>query len=224
MLPRQDNKIDIDGYTMLLLSLLVMIATAGISYLLCFRKIFQTAKNEIHQCEDDVMVFVLGKKLKNNKPDSEYLQRLKRAQSILSRDNTSQLIILGGKTGDATITEAQAGKSFLEKFNIDSSRIHLEEASRNTIENIKNAMSLLETKNKKIVIVSNRYHLSRAKQMANGFGLDVELCAAEEKMNMSLLSVVKLMIEAIHVHWYISGRIYAKLTNNTSMLNRIGRY
>ena len=74
------------------------------------------------------------------------------------------------------------------------------------------------------MIVSNRYHLSRSKQMANGLGLKVDLCAAEEKLDVSLLSLFKLMTEAMHVHWYKSGRFYARFTNNERMLNRIGKY
>lgn len=224
MLPKNDHKTDIDGYAMLLLSTVLMVATAGLSYLFYFRKIFHTAINEKHHCDDDVVVFVLGKKLINNKPDLEYVQRLKRAHTILSNNDNAQVILLGGKTGDANITEAYAGKIFLEENKIDSSRINLEEASRNTIENIKNAIGMLNVKNKKVVIVSNRYHLARAKHMAEGFGLEVGLCAAEEKLALNLESLSKLMLEAVHIHWYKSGRFYANLTNNKRMLDRIGRY
>lgn len=221
MLPSNDTKIDIDGYATLLISTVLMVATAGLSYAYCFRKIFSTAKNETHYCDNNVMVFVLGKKLINNKPDSEYVQRLERAVNILTENEDSQVIVLGGKTGDATITEAYVGKIFFEENKIESSRINLEEASRTTLENIKNAIDLLKVKNKKIVIVSNRYHLARAKQMANGFGLEVELCAAEETLNLNLVSVFKLMIEAVHSHWYLTGKYWAKMTNNKKMLKRI---
>ena len=224
MLPRQDNKIDIDGYATMVLSTLFITATAGLSYLHNLRKILNTAKNETPVCEKDVMVFVLGKKLKNDNPDLEYQGRLKRAHAILEKDAESQVIILGGKTGNATITEAHAGKDFLQKYNIDASRIYLEQSSRNTLENIHNALELLETKNKKIVVVTNRYHLARAKQMANGFGLNVDLCAAEEKFDKGLISILKIMIEAFHLHWYKTGRYYARLTNNQRMLKRIGKY
>lgn len=224
MLPKQKNKIDIDGYAMLLLSSFFMIATAGISYLYYFKKIFYTAKNETTSCDNGCVIFVLGKKLKNELPDKEYVQRLERVQNILNQHDNTSVIILGGKTGAATITEAHAGKLFLEQNNIDISRINLEEASRNTLENIKNAIDLLHKKNKKIVVVSNRYHLLRAKHMAKGFGIEVELCAAEEEFNYNLLSVLKLMTEAVHVHWYASGRLYARLTNNARMLERIGKY
>ena len=82
MLAKHKNKIDIDGYAMLLLSTVLMIVTAGLSYAFCFRKIFHTAKNETYHCDNDVMVFVLGKKLINNKSDLEYVQRLKRVHKI----------------------------------------------------------------------------------------------------------------------------------------------
>lgn len=224
MLPKHNNKIDFDGYSTLLLSTVVMFTTAGLSYLHCFRKIFHVANNETHQCDNDVVIFVLGKKLINNEPDDEYLQRLQRVHHLLINDNRSQVVILGGKTGSAIITEAHAGKLFLEKHNIERSRIKVEEKSRNTLENIKNAISLLLLEKKKIVIVTNRYHLARAKQMASGFGLEVDLCAAEEKLKINFSSVFKIIIEALHIHWYVSGRFYARLTNNIRMIERVGKY
>lgn len=222
MLPRYKNKIDLDGYSMLVVSTLVMIATAGISYLFCFRKIFNTAKNTPHHCNENAMVCVLGKKLINEKPDNEYVSRLQRASHILSNNNDTQILLLGGKTGDANISEAFAGQEFLLQKNIEPSRIYLEEASRNTLENIKNAIDLLVEKDKKIVVITNRYHLARAKQMSNGFGLEVDICAAEDKLNINLATLFKLMIEALHVHWYISGHYYAHLTNNSRIIKRVG--
>lgn len=224
MLPKVDNKADLDGYTMLLLSSIVMTVTAGISYFLCLKKIFSTAKKETHYTDSDAVVFVLGKKLLNDKPDVEYIQRLKRVAAILENNNKIEAMVLGGKTGDATITEANAGKQFLAEYKADISRVKLEHASRNTLENLKNAIELLNLENKKIVIVSNRYHLARAGKMAKGFGLDVELCAAEENFRLNPVSFLKLAIEAFHYHWYNSGRVYAHLTNNARMIKRVGKY
>jgi len=223
MLPRHKNKIDLDGYSMLVVSTIVMIATAGISYLFCLKKIFNTAKNTQHLCDKNTMVCVLGKKLINEKPDYEYIARLQRASSILNDNNDSQVLLLGGKTGKASVSEAFAGKEFLLKNNIDVSRIHLEEASRNTLENIKNAIDLLIEKDKKVVVVTNRYHLARAKQMSNGFGFDVDICAAEDKFKINLNTLFKLMIEALHVHWYISGHYYARITKNKRIIKRVGK-
>jgi uncharacterized SAM-binding protein YcdF (DUF218 family) len=222
VLAKHQNKIDMDGYSMLLLSTAIMIATAGISYIFCLKKIIHTAKTTTHDCSDNVMLCILGKKLINEKPDEEYLLRLNRASHILKKDEQSQAILLGGKTGKAKISEAHAGKKFLLTHNIKSSRLHLEEASINTLENIKNAIILLKEKDKKIIVVTNRYHLARVKQMAQGFGLEVTLCAAEDKLKFNFISVFKLIIEALHVHWYLSGHYYAHLTNNNRIIKRVG--
>ena len=222
MLAKYNNKIDIDGYSMLGLSVLILLATAGISYLFCLRKTYKIAAKTATDCPEDSMICVLGKKLVNEQPDEEYLSRLNRAKHILTDNAPAQALLLGGKTGDASISEAYAGQVFLLKANIDSSRIYLEEASRTTLENIHNALDFLQEKNKKIVIVTNRYHLARAKQMAEGFGLDVIVCAAEEKLNLNISSIFKMLIEALHVHWYISGHYYAHLTNNKNMIKRVG--
>lgn len=72
------------------------------------------------------------------------------------------------------------------------------------------------------MVVTNRYHLARVKQMSEGFGLDVALCAAEDKLNINLVTLSKIMIEALHVHWYLSGHYYAHLTNNNRIIKRLG--
>lgn len=221
MLPKQENKTDFDGYITLVLSALLVAATAGISYLYYLKEIFQTARLTPSRCNDDVMLCVLGKKLINNKPDNEYIARLERACSTLMASDKTQVMLLGGKTGKAEISEALAGKDYLLTNNIDENRIYLEEASRNTLENIKNARSLLKKKNKEIVIVSNRYHLARVKKMTQGFGINAEICAAENNLDYSLVSIAKLLMETFHMHWYMTGKHYAHLTNNKRMLDRI---
>ncbi len=222
MLPKYKNKLDTDGYLMLLLSVLVIFSTAGISYLIYLRKTFLSAKHTKAYCQKDKMICVLGKKLFNDKPDDEYLLRLDRACNILEGSNSSEVLLLGGKTGRATISEAYAGKEYLLKNSIDESRIYLEEKSRNTLENFLNAIDLLRNKNKEIVVVSNRYHLARAEQLAMGLGLKVELCAAEEKLNMNASTFLKLLLEALHVHWYTVGRSYAHITKNDRIIKRVG--
>lgn len=222
MLLKYKNKIDIDGYFMLLLSVFVIFSTAGISYLFYFRKTYLSAKYAKIYCQKNKMLCVLGKKLLNDKPDDEYLLRLERARTILENCDNSEVILLGGKTGGATISEAYAGKKYLLKKSIDESRIYLEEESLNTLENFLNAIELLSDKKKEIIVITNRYHLARAKQLAVGLGLKIDVCAAEEKLNINRESLFKILIEALHVHWYNVGRGYAHITKNNRMIKRVG--
>lgn len=222
MLLKYKGKIDTDGYFMLLLSVFVIFATAGISYVFYFWKTYVFASSAKMDCHGDRMVCVLGKKLLNDKPDKEYLLRLERARIILEEDSGSEVMLLGGRTGTATISEAYAGKEYLIGHKIEASRIHLEEKSHNTLENFSNAIELLKNKNKKLIVISNRYHLARAKQLALGLGLKVEVCAAENKLKMNFSTFTKILLEALHVHWYTVGRHYAHITNNHRMIDRVG--
>jgi len=72
MLLKHKNKIDTDGYLMLFLSVFVIFATAGISYIFYFRKTYLFAKQARVVCDNNKMICVLGKKLFNDKPDDEY--------------------------------------------------------------------------------------------------------------------------------------------------------
>ena len=222
MLLKHKNKIDMDGYLMLFLSVFVMFATAGMSYVFYFRKAYLFAKQAKTGCANNKMVCVLGKKLLNNKPDDEYILRLERARIILENDSGAEIMLLGGQTGMALVSEAYAGKEYLLNKNIEASRIHLEEKSRNTLENFSNAINLLNNKNKEIIVISNRYHLARASQLASGLGLCVEVCAAEERLNINSATIVKLLVEALHVHWYNVGRHYAHITKNNRIIERVG--
>lgn len=222
MLLKHKDKIDTDGYLMLFLSVFVIFATAGISYLFYFRKTYLFAKQAKTSCANNKIICVLGKKLFNNKPDDEYVARLERARIILQYDDSAEVMLLGGQTGMAVISEAHAGKEYLIKNNIEISRIYLEEKSRNTLENFSNAIDLFNNKNKEIIVISNRYHLARAKQLAKGLGLSVEVCAAEEKLNMNAATIVKILLETLHVHWYTVGRHYAHITKNNRIIERVG--
>ena len=222
MLLKHKDKIDTDGYLMFFLSIFVVFATAGISYIYYFRKTYLFAKQANTTCENNKMICVLGKKLYNDKPDDEYLLRLERARIILVSDERTEVMLLGGQTGTAMISEAHAGKEYLVNKKIETRRIHLEEKSRNTLENFSNAIDLLNNKNKEIIVISNRYHLARAMQLARGLGLRVEVCAAEEKLSMNSSTMVKLLLEALHVHWYTVGRHYAHMTKNNRIIERVG--
>ena len=222
MLLKHKDKIDTDGYLMLFLSVLVIFATAGISYIFYFRKTYLFAKQAKTDCENNKMICVLGKKLLNDKPDGEYLLRLERARVILENDDSAEVMLLGGQTGMAIISEAHAGKKYLVNKNIETCRIHLEEKSRNTLENFSNAIDLLNNKNKEIIVISNRYHLARARQLARGLGLSVEVCAAEEKLSLNASTVVKILLETLHMHWYTIGRHYAHITKNNRIIERVG--
>ena len=132
-------KFDYDRLTALSLSIVVITLTAGFSLLLSFVHVLSVAKNE--ECSTNGKVtalVVLGKRLENNFPDNEYLDRLGRAMQVLKDNLDSKVYILGGVTGVSDMAESEAGKSILLSSNINDERIFLEKKSKHTLENLKN--------------------------------------------------------------------------------------
>lgn len=212
---------DFDGLLTLLISVTLIIFLFGVTYLLIFTHILLTAIKSNCCNKNHLNIVVLGKKLKNNSPDNDYRQRLDRALSIVSFAANNKVYILGGKTGGASISEAQAGQKYLDENDIQTSDIYLEEKSRDTLENMKQLKTCSTITNRNICLITNRYHLARACIMAQGYGFVVDKCAAEDRYKPGLMATITLLFEAFYLHWYLTGRTYAKLTHNKRMLSRI---
>ena len=62
----------------------------------------------------------------------------------------------------------------------------------------------------------NQYE--RLQTLARGLDFVTRPCAAEESIDLPL---VKLLTETLFLHWYWAGRIYATVTHNHRMLDKI---
>lgn len=216
-----DESTDTDGIAMLALSTLVILLSGGLTLVLLLLYVLKQAIFCTTNSAHERLLLVFGKQLQNNLPDQEYQARLLRACTLLNSDPHRHVLILGGQTGNASISESQAGRDFLVLQGIAQGRIQLEDRSRNTLENIKEAIKLMDLSNTSVTLISNRYHLARIATMARGFGLQVHCCAAENFFHLSPMIGLRLIIEAAYLHWYFTGKYWAQLTNNQRMLDRI---
>lgn len=222
LLPAHAGRADYAGYLMALLSLFIVLCSGGITLLLAIIHIWRTGRRA-QTSADGLHVVVLGKRLHNSVPDYDYRLRLQRAVALYRAQNTRTFYLLGGRTGDAEISESFAGEQFLKAEGIPSSQVWLEQTSRNTLENIRQLRNHHDIPSQKIVLVSNRYHLARASTMARPFGYRTELCAAEQDKATTVTGAFMYIAEGILLHWYLTGFLYAKLTRNQTMLTRISR-
>lgn len=81
-------------------------------------------------------------------------------------------------------------------------RVEMEEASLSTWENFLLTKELLIARGQSpacVAVVSNRYHLARCKAIADAVGIPVVLCAAEDRMDASMESLVLLTREAFYL-------------------------
>ncbi len=216
-----DKSTDSDGLGTLILSSLIILLSGGLTLSLLLLYVLKQAMFTSIQTTQQSLLLVFGKRLQNNQPDHEYRTRLQRANVLLTADSQHHVLILGGQTGDASISESQAGKNYLVQQGIAEQRIQTEARSRNTLENLKEARKLFAEEVMDATLISNRYHLARISAMARGFGLRIHCCAAEASFEPSPRVLLKLLFEAVYLHWYFTGKYWARLTHNKRMLDRI---
>lgn len=161
---------------------------------------------------------VFGKRSPDGQVDDEYKQRLEKAAELYHAQ-PRPLILVGGYTTLGKPSEAAAGLTELRRIGVpDNAKVYLEEASRHTLENLRNARELCATQQ---ILISNRYHLARCSLIATSLGISHVLCAAEAELENSFSTHLKLIKESFFILWFRIGHGWAWLTNNRRMLDRI---
>ncbi len=209
-----------DGLATLLLSTAVMFATGGLALAWLLVRTLGVARRTGYETKGPLCAIVLGKRLSGGSVSGDYRARLDRAASFLAHDDSAGLILLGGMTGGAVISEAEAGRRYLIERGCNGRRITIEDHSRHTLENLRNARALLPV-DEAFVLITSRYHLARSEALARGLGMHPLLCAAEADYAMSPRPLLRLVGEAFLLHWYHTGRLWSHLTRNRRMLERV---
>jgi len=209
---------DADGVFTLLLSLLTGLLTLGITHFWLLLQVIRTGSETAAQPDARGAVAVLGKQLQQGDVSADYRLRLDRVLALYQVwDRPDILVIGGGVSGE--VSEARVGADYLILAGVESTDIALEEQSESTLENFRNARPWFDA-HPQALVISNRYHLLRILTMARGQGLDIRPCAAEDSCKL-WRKLPRLLLEAVFLHWYWSGRIFATLTNNQRMLEKI---
>lgn len=113
---------------------------------------------------------ILGAQIKSSGPSDVLKRRLDMALTYL-RDNPETLAIVSGCQGsNEPVSEARGMYDYLVRAGIAPERILLEEASRNTRENLVFCGNLLERREHRVVLVTNNFHMYRALRLADGAG------------------------------------------------------
>ncbi|MFN2348794.1 MAG: YdcF family protein [Thioalkalivibrio sp.] len=206
---------------MLALSQVVILATAGLSLGAACVHVWRVARRTGVPRQADRLL-VLGMQLKDGRLERDYRLRLLRARRLARRRPGVRLVIVGGQTDAQGPSEARAGAQFLESRGIEPGLVQLEDASRHTLENLCEARALLsDDEVQRVALITSRYHLARSLAMARSLGMDLIPCPAEPRWSAGLAGVFKLVHEAWLLHWYHTGRVYARLMNHRGMLSRI---
>lgn len=219
--PHPDN-IDWDGLLTLLLTLMIIVIGFALPVIFTYIRAFLIARKSTCSGQTATLL-VFGKRLNDGCADAEYRLRLDKASELINRTEIDRLLLLGGPANDGDISEAKAGLRYLNARGIKNRvKIHLEERSCNTLENLRNAREMLHAQQvTRVTLISNRYHLARCSMIANSLGIKHVLCPAETACTITPQFIARLIPEALYILWFNTGKTWARLTRNRRMLSRI---
>ena len=221
---RVEGAFDWDALITFCLTVVFGLSTLGLPYLLSLYRVVREAVVDTRGREATGLLLILGKRLVDNRPDPGFRARLTRGAALASSQPSHLLIILGGVTGDAQISEAQAGERYLRSHYRDAAlNILLEQGSRDTLMNLRNVRDMPHpgVGDAEATLVSSRYHLARIGLIAENLGIAHRLWPAEECFVPNADTVLAVFTEAFYVLWFVTGRGWARMTRNRRMLARV---
>lgn len=140
------------------------------------------------------VVIVLGCNVRPDGSPSLHLKsRIDTAFTYLSENPDAVCIASGAKGVDEPLTEASVIKAELVALGISSDRIILEEKSTSTKENLLNSYEIIEEKTlgERVVLVTNSFHIFRAKELAKRQGHETEALSASMPWNLFSVNWVR---------------------------------
>ena len=134
-------------------------------------------------------IIILGCQIRRDGTLTKLLQgRVDRAIDFgkMQKDNNGKEIVYvasGGKGNDEIISEAQAMKNYMVEQGIDQKKIIIEDKSKNTYENIKNSIKIInkKKKNAQIAFSTTNYHVFRAGSIATEQNTQLQGIGAKTK-------------------------------------------
>nr|WP_306472394.1 YdcF family protein [Bacillus toyonensis] len=157
----------------------------------------------MHATYDADYIIVLGSKVNGTKPSYSLQYLIDKAAEYLKSHEKTIAIVSGGQGKGEDISEALAMKDGLIKQNIAEGRIIMEDKSTSTDENITFSKPLIPDNMKKGMIVTNDFHMFRAKKIAAKQGLQLEGLPAKTPKPIIIPSNVREYL-AITQYWFMN--------------------
>lgn len=208
---------------MLGLSGAIMLLSLGASLLLAFGYVLRIALRTPSTVPLSGRIVVLGMRLnRRGGLGTCYHARLERALALSRQSAQSRIVILGGITTPGTASEAKAGAACLVQKGVRRDAIETEDRSRHTLENLLQYREQYPPRETEIpMLITSRFHMARSSLLAAGLGIAHRRCAAEANRLAAFRYLPQMLFEALLIHWYITGRSFARLTSNRHIAGRI---
>lgn len=121
---------------------------------------------------------VLGAAAWDKRPSPVFRERINHAIALYQSHRVGKIVFTGGTVKKGYMSEAEVGRRYALKQGVPAQRILFENTSRNTYENLHNIRPVLRANGiASVIIVSDPYHLARAREMADDLGIETYISA-----------------------------------------------
>lgn len=125
-----------------------------------------------HDTEKADAAVVLGAAAWYNRPSPVLRERVNHAIELYQNGQVKYLILTGGKGKGAPMAESEVARRYAIQQGVPASRIFIETQSQTTWENMVEAHRIAQQHGyKRVLIVSDPFHMMRAVRMAQDAGL-----------------------------------------------------
>lgn len=119
-------------------------------------------------------IVILGAAEYRGKPSPVLRARLDHGLELYRRNIAPLILTTGGAGGDPVFTEGEVGREYLVRRGVPSEAISVEAAGGTTVQSLKAAAEILRRMGlKSCVVVSDGYHIYRAKRILEAEGFRV---------------------------------------------------
>ena len=147
-------------------------------------------------------VIVLGAAQYDGRPSPQFAARLDHALLLWQRGLVETVVVTGGKQVGDRFTEAESGREYLAERGMPAAVIQVEPRGISTFSSLETVAQQLA--NSRVVVVSDPYHVLRARLVASELGLDADVSATRTSVIRGVDALRRNMREALGV---MVGRI-----------------
>lgn len=152
-------------------------------------------------------LIVLGAGVNGTEPSLSLLYRLEAAKQYLDDYPEAVAVVSGGQGAGEDITEAECMRLWLTNNGVSEDRIIMEDKSTSTYENLKNSLAIIRLfgndPTDRVAVLSQEYHLYRAKFYARELGADAVGVAANTGNKAMMVSYTMREAFAVGYMWIL---------------------
>jgi uncharacterized SAM-binding protein YcdF (DUF218 family) len=150
---------------------------------------------------------VLGAAVDGDVPSPVFAARIDHAIALYRAGQVQRLLLTGGRSPEDRLSEAAAAAVYAREKGVPDEAILIEDRSRTTWQNLKNARRVLsDGANRPVVIVSDPLHMRRAMAIAGDVGFDARSGPTPSSRYRSLVTQLPFLAREVwfmHAHWLL---------------------